>query len=439
MSWKQKDFSRLCSDASRGIAWKEVTMDKKRSKFKIVLIVILFLILGTALFFEFADAKYKNAVIKEVSTWPVVRTLVGMTVKDDYEQNVMDTAFDENNVGVNREVAKKLTGYTNIALFGLDSRHDEFENGTHSDTIMVVSINNDTNAVRMASVYRDTMLKVLDKEGGVHYTKANQGFFRGGVEGAVSMLNTNLDLDITDYVVLNFNGLTEIVDSLGGLDIEITESEKKYINFYLIETRKITGLDADDVTEYGKVHLNGLQVTSYCRIRYTPFYDAEGKKYSDDLGRTARQRFIIEELVKKIKKAGATEALSIAKDIMNKNTADNTFIKSSLNYDEVMDLIPVLIDYNIEDATGFPFTLDTPTIGRESMVVAQGLSYNVEQLHKFLFDEENYTVSEEVQDISDYIMNYTGLGEVRLPEETEGSTEESGEPESTEEFSDTEE
>lgn len=402
-------------------------MDKKRSKLKIVLIVILLIILGIALFFKFADEKYKNAVIKEISTWPVVRTLVGMTVQEDYDKNVMDTSFDENNVGVKEEVAKKLTGYTNIALFGLDSRHDEFENGTHSDTIIVVSINNDTNAVRLASIYRDTMLKVVDDDGDVRYAKANQGFFRGGVEGAVSMLNTNLDLDITDYAVINFNGLAEIVDSLGGLDIEITQSEMKYINFYLVETRKITGLEADDVTEYGEVHLNGLQVTSYCRIRYTPFYDEEGNKYSDDLGRTARQRFVIEELVKKIKKAGAMESLSIAKDIMNKNTADNTFIKSSLTYNEVMDLIPVLIDYNIEETTGFPFTLDTPTINSESMVVAQGLSYNVEQLHKFLFDEENYEVSEEVQEISDYITWYTGIGEVRLPEETEESTEEESE------------
>lgn len=397
-------------------------MDKKRSKLKIVLIVILVLILGIALFFEFADAKYKNAVIKEVSGWPVVRKLVGMSVQDDYEKNVMDKGFDENNVGVKQEVAKKLTGYTNIALFGLDSRHDEFENGTHSDTIIVVSINNDTNAVRLASVYRDTMLKVIDEDGDVHYAKANQGFFRGGVEGAVSMLNTNLDLDITDYVVLNFNGLAEIVDSLGGLDIEITQSERKYINFYLVETRKITGLEADDVTEYGEVHLNGLQVTSYCRIRYTPFYDEEGNKYSDDLGRTARQRFVIEELVKKIKEAGVTEALSIAKDIMNKNTEDDTFIKSSLSYNEVMDLIPVLIDYNIEDTVGFPFTLDTPTIKGESMVVAQGLSYNVEQLHKFLFNAEDYEVSQDVQDISDYIADYTGIGEVQLPEETESAS-----------------
>lgn len=412
-------------------------MDKKRSKLKAALVVILIIAVGVWMFFQFADPAYKNAVIKEVSTWPVVRKIVGMTVQDDYEKKIMDNTFDENNVGVDEHVAKKLTGYTNIALFGLDSRDTQMDIGTHSDSIIVVSINNDTNAVRLASVYRDTMLKVTNPEGSVYYTKANQGFFKGGAEGALSMLNTNLDLNITDYAIINFSGLTEIIDSLGGLDIEITEKEKKYINFYLIETRKITGMKCEDVTEYGKVHLNGLQATAYCRIRYTPFYDEEGKKYSDDLGRTARQRFIISEIVKKIKKAGAAETLSLAKDIMNKNAKGNPFIKCSLSYDEIMDLIPVLIDYNIEDTTGFPFTLDTPTIHGESMVVAQGLSYNVQQLHKFLFDEKEYEVSEQVQEISDYIMDYTGLGEVRLPEED--PTEESGEGESSEEESSEEE
>ena len=399
-------------------------MDKKRSKLKIVLIVILLIVAVIWLFFSFAPSKYKNAVIKEISTWPIVRKIVGMTVQDDYEKKVMDESFDSNQVDMNQYVAKKLTGYTNIALFGLDSRDAEMNIGTHSDSIMVVSINNDTNAVRIASVYRDTMLKVTNPEGITAYTKANQGFFRGGAEGALSMLNTNLDLDITDYVTINFSGLAEIIDSLGGLDITISKQEKKYINFYLVGTREITGMECEDVEEYGDVHLNGLQATAFCRIRYTPFYDEEGNKYSDDLGRTARQRFIISKIVEKVKKAGVTEALSLAQSVMDKNAEGTPFIKSSLSYNDIMDLIPAMIDYNIEDTTGFPFTLDTPTINGESMVVAQGLSYNVQKLHEFLFDEKDYEVSQEVQDISDYIIDYTGLGEVRLSEDKpEESTE----------------
>lgn len=400
-------------------------MDKKKSKLKWVLLVVVVLIAGIFLFFKFGDPKYKNALIKEASTWPIVRKLVGMNVQDDYEKNVQDTGFDDSNVGVKEHVARKLTGYTNIALIGLDSRNKEFEDSTHSDTMIIVSINNDTNSVKLVSLYRDTMLKVTYKDGSVHYTKANQGFFRGGIEGAVSMMNTNLDLDITDYAIVNFSGFAEIIDSIGGLDITITEKEKEYINHYLVGNREITKMKSDDVTKYGKVHLNGLQVASYCRIRYTPFYDEEGNRYNDDLGRTARQRYIIEKIVKKVKKGGVNDALDLVKRAMDMNTPDRTFIKSSLSYDEIMDLVPAMIDYNIEAQTGFPFTLDTPTIGTASMVVAQGLAYNVEELHHFLFGDEEYQVSDEVREISDYITNYTGIGEVRLPEETAESESES--------------
>ena len=98
-------------------------MDKKRSKLRIALITILLIAAAIWLFFSFAPSKLRDAVIKEASTWPVVRKIVAMSVQDDYEKKVMDGEFDENQVEVNRYVAKKLTGYTNIALFGLDSRN----------------------------------------------------------------------------------------------------------------------------------------------------------------------------------------------------------------------------------------------------------------------------------------------------------------------------
>ena len=134
------------------------------------------------------------------------------------------------------------------------------------------------------------------------------------------MLNTNLDLDIQDYVTVNFSGLTEIIDALGGIDVTITEDERFYINGYLVETRKVTGMDAPDVNESGTVHLSGLQATAYCRIRYTSYFDEEGNEYKDDLGRTARQRAVLSKLVDKAKAAGSDKIIKIAKRILNSNT-----------------------------------------------------------------------------------------------------------------------
>ena len=117
------------------------------------------------------------------------------------------------------------------------------------------------------------MLKIVDKDGDVSYTKANAAFFKGGPECAINMLNTNLDLNITDYAVVNFTGLTKIIDALDGIDVTLTDDEMNYVNGYLTETRLITGLDAPDLTHSGQVHLSGLQATAYCRIRYVTFYD----------------------------------------------------------------------------------------------------------------------------------------------------------------------
>ena len=384
-----------------------------------VLLVLLVLILGFFLLFKFCTP-FRNTVIKEASRWRFVRDLVGKEVEDDYENKMVDGNFDSINHTVNDGVAGKLTGYTNIALFGIDSRAtDEFEDGIRSDSIIVVSINNDTNSVKMVSVYRDTMLKITDDNDKVQYSKANHAFFKGGANCAVSMLNNNLDLDISEYIVVNFAGLTEIIDKLGGLTLDIREEEIKYINNYIEETSKIAGVKSEKIRKAGEQKVDGVQATAYCRIRYTPFYDEEGKKYSDDLGRTARQRLVLEKMVKKAKKLGMSELVDLVKEIMNMNTEDSTFIKTSLRYNEVMDLVPVLIDYDIKDAAGFPFTLTAPTIKGTSYVVAQGLSYNVQELHKFLFEEEDYEVSKEVEKISKYIRNYTGVKEVHLKEETE--------------------
>lgn len=386
---------------------------------KIILILesILIVVYTTLTVFFVWYQVDRNGFIAKCSKNPLVRLYLNYTTKDDYEKNVQDTDFDKDKVIQNEGLSDSMETYRNIALFGIDSRGSEFDDSTHSDSIIIVSINNKNGNIRMASIYRDTMFKITDSNGNVSYTKANAGFFKGGPECAVNMLNTNLDLNITDYAVVNFTGLTKIIDALGGIDVNLSDSELTLVNGYLTETRLITGLDAPDVTHAGQVHLSGLQATAYCRIRYVTFTDDDGQEYNNDMGRTARQRSVIKKIVDKAKTAGASQVMDVANSILHYNTADDKILTTSLSFNQVMDLIPVMIKFTLTENAGFPFTCDTPTINKASMVVAQGLSYNVSKLHQFLFDEENYVPSSQVQTISDYLENYTGIPTVKLEED----------------------
>lgn len=381
------------------------------------LVIVMYLLVTSVYAWYKVD---KIGFIKAASKSTILRGLIsGTDTAKSYEKNVQDKDFNKDNVKINEGVSKKTETYLNIALFGIDSRSEDFDDGSRSDSIIVVSINSKTGKVRMASVYRDTMLKITDSDGDVTYTKANAGFAIGGAEGAINMLNTNLDLNITDYAVVNFTGLATIIDKLGGIDVKISWDELTYINGYLTETRKITGLDTPDLTaadygEDGLVHLTGLQATAFCRIRYVPFTDVDGQVYRDDYGRTARQRFVIKQLVEKAKAAGSDQVISIAKDILNQGSGDEKIFATSLSINEIFDLIPTVLDFELGESIGFPFTCDTPKVNGASMVVAQGLTYNVSKLHDAMFDEKNYEPSSTVKEISDYITSYTGVPTVVL-------------------------
>ena len=392
--------------------WKKILLVVE----SLVIIIYLFMTVGYTWF-----KLDRNGFIAYMSQTSIVRGYIKSQAGDKFKESVQDTEFKQEKVHINENLDGHVQTHKNIALFGIDSREGEFADSANSDTIIIVSINNKTGQVKMASIFRDTMLKIEGKDGTVKYFKANSGFFRAGPEGAINMLNTNLDLNITDYVVVNFNGVSAIIDALGGVDVNISGEEKFYINGYLTETRKITGLDAPDIEELvdGPIHLSGLQATAFCRIRYVKFTDEDGTVYNNDMGRTARQRMIIRKLIEKSKAAGVTELMNVANTVFNYNTENEKVIGTSFEFDEILDMIPTLINFSLVDNTGFPFTYETPRINGLDMVVSSGLSYNVAKLHEFLFDDQNYRPSSTVQNISDYLESYTGIGTVKTKEDRE--------------------
>lgn len=381
---------------------------KKRLKLALLVIEVLVLVIAIVGVSIFLMPNSKSFLVKTFTKCPAGQALLDALYKDDYNKNVLDNSTDKDKI----ETVDLGEGYTNIALFGIDPRLGEFEDSTHTDTIMIVSINNKTHEVKLVSLYRDTFLRMTTTDGEIDYEKANSAYFRNGAEGAINMLNNNLDLDITEYALVNFQGLATIIDALGGLDVNITGEEAFYINGYLTETRKITGMDAPDVTESGLVHLTGLQATAYCRIRYTTFYDENGNEYNNDYGRTARQRNILNKILEKAKTAGVSELINVAETIIKKNNVNGEkIISTNIEWDRIVDLLTVAVDCTLTDTTGFPYDVYTPESNESyyGYVIPMGLEQNVIRLHQYLFPDRTYTPSSLVTRINDYIIDETGV------------------------------
>ena len=335
---------------------------------------------------------------------------------------IQQPVLDESKIQVNQEVqdsidseTSTLTGYTTYALFGIDHRDKNTAlGGENSDTIIIASVNNDTKDVKLASVYRDTLLNMgfSDKE---TYSKANAAYAYGEAEQAITMLNTNLDLNISDYATVNFNALTTIIDDLGGLDMDMSYAEIVHMNNYCVETAEETEKDytpielPEEPEDIEKIqytyHLNGVQATSYCRIRYTA---------SLDMGRTERQRKVIQMIVDKAKSAGLSTIFKIMDDVF-------PMVTTSMDKTEILQMLPTLIGYSVNDTTGFPSSFKFSNV-KGSVIVPTSLESNVIELHKFLYDDPNYTPSATVLANSQRILEIVG-GEASL-DDTQKVTEE---------------
>ena len=284
-----------------------------------------------------------------------------------------------------------MKGYRNIALFGVDSTKGALDKDTRSDSIMIASINEDTGEIKLVSVYRDTYLNI----GNDSYNKCNAAYAKGGPEQAIMMLNQNLDLNITDFVTVGFGGLSKAIDALGGIDIDVDEAELPHLNSYQLTMSEELGQQYQELTTTGMQHLNGLQATAYCRIRYTA---------GDDFKRAERQREVLMATMEKAKQASVGDLTEIANNVFGE-------IYTSLDLTDIIGLLTNISKYSITGQDGFP-QADLRTTGNlskavGSIVAPRDLASNVTWLHGFLFNEADYQVSSEVQSYSDRIASDT--------------------------------
>ena len=324
------------------------------------------------------------------------------------------TSLDFSKIGVNSGVSnnKVMKGYTTIGLVGLDNRSTKLKSG-NSDTMIIASINNDTKKVKLVSVYRDTYLRIgEDSEGNGQYSKANAAYAKGGAEQFLNMLNTNLDLNVTDFVSVDFQAVAEAVELLGGIDVELKEEEVVHLNNYCVETSKVTGMDYTPLEKKeGTHHLNGVQTVAYARIRYTA---------GNDFRRAARQREVIYKIGEKAKKSDIATLSKILDKVFPN-------IYTSFTKAEILQMGMSMLSYDIEDQTGFPFDhlygqRVKDAMGGKDVVLPVTLESNVIKLHEFLYPEDSYTPSEEVKAYSQRIVDQSGFGEEsRLDHSEDGS------------------
>lgn len=344
---------------------------KKKSKglknFLRILIVIIVIILGIAI----AGYSFIHSKLNKMQTEHIDKTAIG----------------------ISEEAKDSLKGYRNIALLGIDSRADDYGTGNRSDCIMIASINEKTKKVKLISVYRDTYVYVTEN-GTKKLDKITHAYSYGGAQNTLKSLNEALDLNITEYVTVNFDAVIAAVNALNGVQIDITNEELKYINDYIDATSQSSGVSSSHLTKSGKQTLDGVQAVAYSRIRYTA---------GGDYKRTERMRTVVMAMMSKAKTLNIGQLNKLADTILPR-------ISKNIENNDIIALIPSVMSFDITENLGWPY--DVRGISTTAWYgVPVTLESNVVRLHKEVFEQEDYEVSDAVKEMNEAIIKKTGYTE----------------------------
>lgn len=304
------------------------------------------------------------------------------------------TNLDESMLNLSNNVPSQ---YRNIALLAVDSRNVKTNTGSRSDGIIILSINEKTKEAKLASIYRDTYMEV-DGHG---LTKVTHAYAYGGPSLTVGTLNKNLDLNISEFATVNFEGVANMIDAMGGIEIDVKQEELKQMNKYIKDTSKNTGISSSLLSHAGKQNLNGVQAVTYGRIR---------KLAGGDYKRTERMRTVIMTAFEKAKTMNITTLNKMIDEILPK-------VQTNISSTELVSLASQLTSYKITDSIGWPYDIQGVTLDAWYGVPVS-LETNVKQLHQELFAQDDYEASENVKEISNKIIQKTGC----KPKETTNTT-----------------
>ena len=231
----------------------------------------------------------------------------------------------------------KDQGVINVLLIGNDSR----ENGEdgRSDAMILISISNKTKTIHMTSLLRDMYVDIPGHDG----NRLNAAYAYGGPALLCETIKQNLDIEVNRYVLVNFQAFANLVDAVGGVDLEVTNDEVQWINAYLNEYNLLEGkemtTDYLDTSLSGEIHLNGPQALAFGRNRYI----------GTDFGRTERQRKVLSAVMKKLPLAMATNSGELIDGLFPNLTTNltqtemyslSTQASKLLTYDVVQSTVP---------------------------------------------------------------------------------------------------
>lgn len=308
---------------------------------------------------------------------------------------ISGTQLDETDLNINTNLTEDVV---NIALFGVDGRDDV--DGDRSDTIMIASVNFKDGSIKVISIMRDLLVEIPEGEkNNTTYEKINAAYQYGGPQLAVKTLNQNFDLNIRDYVVVNFDCLVDTVDAVGGVEIDIKDDSILYwTNQYIMDVNDKVHKSDPFLETTGPQTLTGVQALAYCRNRYS----------DSDYGRTQRQREVVEQIAGKVFNIDLLTAINLMGKIY-------PYVTTSLSLQEMTTYAKAFM--SLENKSFVDFRVPTDQLLAEETIdgiwymLPNSLADNAVVLHKFLYGAEadTYTPSERLMEISQYIAGIGGL------------------------------
>ena len=345
------------------------------------------------------QVKYKPSIkliavmiIVELISIFAIFTLGSVIRLSKMTQNIVFDVAKVKNTNIDEAILEVMKGYKTVAIFGVDSRTGSVDKGNNADVNIIVNLNKETGDVQLVSVYRDLYLSITDQN---QYDKLNAAYRKGGPEAAVKALNKNFDLNIDSFFSFNWKAVADGIELLGGIDLEITKSEFKYMNAFIHETCIATGIDAKNpaghyIKSAGMQHLDGVQAVAYGRLRLM----------DSDFQRVERQKKVISLCLEKAKTLDIPRLRLIAEAVLPQ-------IAYEFDLNELFSLMRIITDINITESGGLPEISNV--VGMEmgssgECVVPLNLEKAVTKLHYMLFNDPDYTPSTVVRRLSNRII-----------------------------------